>query len=88
LGLVNGGREPAGVEVDLGAGGVKFVLRNVNSQRGSVTLNMNFRACGWLVGCTPYFVGIPLFDITEKNNWFPILAPNASIHRKIKIPKL
>jgi hypothetical protein len=87
LGLVNGGMEPTGVEANLGAGGVKFVIRNLNAKTGSATVNINFRGCGWLVGCTPYFIGIPLFTISERNNWFPLPTTNASVYRVIKLKK-
>jgi hypothetical protein len=85
LGLVNGGREPTGVETNIGAGGVKFVLRNLNAKAGSATVNMNFRFCGWGVGCTPYFVGVPLFNISERNNWFPLPTTSASVYRQLKL---
>jgi hypothetical protein len=87
LGLVNGGMEPTGVEANLGAGGVKFVIRNLNAKQGSATVNVNFRACGWLVGCTPYFLGIPLFNISERNNWFPLPTTSASVYRKMRVGK-
>jgi hypothetical protein len=85
LATINGGKEPAGVEFNLGSGGVKFVIRNVAGRGGSARVNINLRGCGWLVGCTPYFVGIPLFTISEKNNWFPLPATNVSIYRQVKI---
>jgi hypothetical protein len=83
LSWVNGGMEPTGVEANLGSGGVKFVIRNLNAKQGSATVNINFRACGWLVGCTPYFLGIPLFNISERNNWFPLPTTSASVYRVI-----
>ncbi len=85
LGWVNGGMEPTGVEANLGSGGIKFVIRNLNAKQGSATVNVNFRACGWLVGCTPYFLGIPLFNISEKNNWFPLTTTSASVYRQLRV---
>lgn len=85
LAMINGGKEPAGVEFNLGSGGVKFVIRNLAGRGGSARVNINLRGCGWLVGCTPYFVGIPLFTISEKNNWFPLPTTNGSIYRQVKI---
>lgn len=87
LGLVNGGMEPTGVEANLGSGGVKFVIRNLNAKQGSATVNVNFRVCGWMVGCTPYFLGIPLFNISERNNWFPLPTTGASVYRVINLKK-
>jgi len=84
LAMVNGGMEPTGVEANIGAGGVKFVIRNLNAKTGSATVNINFRGCGWLVGCTPYFIGIPLFTISERNNWFP-LPTSASVYRQLRV---
>lgn len=85
LAMVNGGMEPTGVEANIGSGGIKFVLRNLNPRNGSATVAINLRFCGWLVGCTPYFIGIPLFPISERNNWFPIVATNASVYRQVKL---
>jgi hypothetical protein len=85
LAAVNGGMEPTGVEANIGSGGVKFVIRNLNAKQGSATVNINIRACGWLVGCTPYFIGIPLFNISEKNNWFPLPTTSAGVYRQVKI---
>jgi hypothetical protein len=85
LAAVNGGMEPTGVEANIGSGGVKFVIRNLNPKQGSATVNINLRACGWLVGCTPYFIGIPLFNISEKNNWFPLPTTSASVYRQVRI---
>jgi hypothetical protein len=87
LAMVNGGMEPTGVEANIGAGGVKFVIRNLNAKTGSATVNINFRGCGWLVGCTPYFLGIPLFTISERNNWFPLPTTSASVYRVVKLKK-
>lgn len=84
LAIVNGGMEPTGVETNLGAGGVKFVIRKLNPKTGSATVNINLRACGWLVGCTPYFLGIPLFNISERNNWFPLPTTSASVYRQVR----
>jgi hypothetical protein len=85
LAMVNGGMEPTGVEANIGAGGVKFVIRNLNPKTGSATVNLNLRFCGWMVGCTPYFLGIPLFNISERNNWFPLPTTSASVYRQMRV---
>jgi hypothetical protein len=85
LSWVNGGMEPTGVEANIGSGGIKFVLRHLNPKNGSATVAINFRACGWLVGCTPYFLGIPLFTISERNNWFPLPTTSASVYRQLRL---
>ena len=85
LAAVNGGMEPTGIETNIGSGGIKFVLRELKGKGGKATINLNFRVCGWMVGCTPYFIGVPLFEISEKNNWFPITGTKISIYKKVKL---
>ena len=87
LALMNGGREPAGVVVDIGSGGVKFILTNVNAKKGTALIHMNTRVCAWLAGCSPYFIPIPLYlTISERNRGIAIPVVGASIFRQVRMP--
>jgi hypothetical protein len=81
LGAVNGGKEPTGVPF----AGMKFVVRNVNPRQGSAQVYANFRFCGDFVGCTPYWLGIPLWGVDERHNGLPIFT-TAGIRRVVKVP--
>ena len=83
---MNGGREPAGIVADIGSGGVKFILTNVNARKGTALIHMNTRVCAWLAGCSPYFIPIPLYlTISERNRGFAIPVLGASIYRQLKV---
>jgi hypothetical protein len=87
LALMNGGREPAGIVVDIGSGGVKFILTNVNAKKGTALIHMNTRVCSWLAGCSPYFIPIPLYlTISERNRGIAIPVVGSSIYRQVKVP--
>jgi hypothetical protein len=87
LAMMNGGREPAGVVVDIGSGGMKFILSNVNAKKGTALIHMNTRVCAWLSGCSPYFIPIPLYlTISERDRGIAIPVVNASIYRQVKVP--
>jgi hypothetical protein len=82
LAFVNGGREPTGVHFM----GGKLVLRNLDAKRGTARVNFNLKFCYNFFGehCTPYFVGIPLWEIGEKHKSFPIITTDASVYRVFK----
>jgi hypothetical protein len=87
LALMNGGREPAGIVVNIGSGGVKFILTNVNAKQGTALIHMNTRVCAWLAGCSPYFIPIPLYlTISERNRGIAIPVVGSSIYRQVKVP--
>lgn len=83
LAWVNGGKEPTGIYF----AGMKFVVRNVNAKRGTATVNLNFRSCFYLFGehCTPYFLGFPLWQLSERRNSFPLITTDASVSRLIRL---
>lgn len=83
LAWVNGGKEPTGIHF----AGMKFVVRNVNAKRGTATVNLNFRSCFYLFGehCTPYFLGFPLWQLSERRNSFPLITTDASVSRLIRL---
>jgi hypothetical protein len=82
LAWVNGGQEPTGIHFS----GMKFVVRNVNAKQGTATVNLNFRSCFYFFGehCTPYFIGFPLWQLSERRNSFPLITTDASVSRLIK----
>ncbi|WP_373543522.1 hypothetical protein [Chamaesiphon sp.] len=87
LALMNGGREPAGVVADIGSGGVKFILTDVNAKKGTALIHMNTRVCAWLAGCSPYFIPIPLYlTISERDRGIAIPVVGASIFRQVRMP--
>jgi hypothetical protein len=79
---VNGGKEPTGINF----AGMKLVIRNVNAKKGTATVNLNFRSCFYLFGqhCTPYFLGFPLWQLSERRNSFPLITTDASVSRMIR----
>ena len=79
---VNGGKEPTGIHF----AGMKLVVRNVNAKKGTAMVNLNFRACFYAFGehCTPYFIGFPLWQLSERRNSFPLITNDASVSRLIK----
>lgn len=83
LAWVNGGKEPTGIHF----AGMKFVVRNVNAKKGTATVNLNFRSCFYLFGehCTPYFIGFPLWQLSERRNSFPLITTDASVSRLIRL---
>jgi hypothetical protein len=85
LSWVNGGKEPTGIHF----AGMKFVVRNVNAKRGTATVNLNFRSCFYLFGehCTPYFIGFPLWQLSERHNSLPLITTDASVARVIRLGK-
>ena len=84
LAWVNGGKEPTGVHF---VGDMKFVLRNINAKKGTATVNLNVRACFNFFGrhCTPYFVGLPLWQLNEKHPTLPLFTDDASVARVIRL---
>lgn len=82
---VNGGVEPTGVR----ALGMKFVIRRVNAKRGTAVVNLNFRTCFYFFGqhCTPYFMGFPLWQISEKYPGIPILTTDTSVSRVLRLTR-
>ena len=82
LAWVNGGKEPTGIHL----GGMKFVVRNVNAKQGTATVNLNFRSCFYAFGehCTPFFIGFPLWQLSERRNSFPLITTDASVSRLIR----
>lgn len=82
LAWVNGGKEPTGIHF----AGMKLVVRNVNAKKGTAMVNLNFRSCFYLFGehCTPYFIGFPLWQLSERRNSFPLITTDASVSRMIK----
>ncbi|PSB41630.1 hypothetical protein [Chamaesiphon polymorphus] len=85
LAWVNGGKEPTGIHFS----GMKFVVRNVNAKQGTATVNLNFRSCFYAFGehCTPYFIGFPLWQLSERRNSFPLITTDASVVRLIRLQK-
>jgi hypothetical protein len=85
LAWVNGGKEPTGIHF----AGMKFVVRNVNAKRGTATVNLNFRSCFYAFGehCTPYFIGFPLWQLSERRNSLPLITTDASVARVIRLTK-
>jgi hypothetical protein len=83
LAWVNGGKEPTGIHF----AGMKFVVRNVNAKRGTATVNLNFRSCFYAFGehCTPYFIGFPLWQLSERRNSLPLITTDASVARVIRL---
>jgi hypothetical protein len=83
LAWVNGGKEPTGIHF----AGMKFVVRNVNAKRGTATVNLNFRSCFYAFGehCTPYFLGFPLWQLSERRNSLPLITTDASVARVIRL---
>ena len=79
LAWVNGGKEPTGIHF----AGMKLVVRNVNAKKGTAMVNLNFRACFYAFGehCTPYFIGFPLWQLSERRNSFPLITTDASVSR-------
>jgi hypothetical protein len=86
LAWVNGGKEPTGVHFM----GFKWVLRHLNPRTGTATVNLNLRFCYnilWTRHCTPYFIGIPLWQLSEKHNSFPLMTTDASVYRVFKLKR-
>jgi hypothetical protein len=85
LAWVNGGKEPTGIHF----AGMKFVVRNVNAKQGTATVNLNFRSCFYAFGehCTPFFIGFPLWQLSERRNSFPLITTDASVVRLIRLHK-
>jgi hypothetical protein len=85
LAWVNGGKEPTGIHF----AGMKFVVRNVNAKQGTATVNLNFRSCFYAFGehCTPFFIGFPLWQLSERRNSFPLITTDASVVRLIRLQK-
>ena len=83
LAWVNGGQEPTGISFS----GMKFVVRNVNAKQGTATVNLNFRSCFYAFGehCTPYFIGFPLWQLSERRNTLPLITTDASVARVIRL---
>ncbi len=83
LAWVNGGKEPTGIHF----AGMKLVVRNVNAKKGTATVNLNFRSCFYLFGehCTPYFIGFPLWQLSERRNTLPLITTDASVSRLIRL---
>jgi hypothetical protein len=84
LAWVNGGKEPTGIHF---IGDTKFVIRNVNGKSGRATVNLNFRGCFYLFGqhCTPYFIGFPLWQLSEKYPTLPLFTDDANVSRVIRL---
>ena len=86
LAWVNGGREPTGIHF---IGDTKLVIRSVNAKSGRATVNLNFRGCYYFFGqhCTPYFVGFPLWQLSEKYPTLPLFTDDANVSRVIRLTR-
>ena len=86
LAWVNGGKEPTGIHF---IGDTKLVIRNVNAKSGRATVNLNFRGCYYFFGqhCTPYFIGFPLWQLSEKYPTLPLFTDDANVSRVIRLTR-